>query len=342
MKTTTFQSVAAEGRNGVYKPVIDFIHKNDKIILTTHETPDGDALGSEYALLLALRKIGKTVRIFNADPAPGKFSFVNTANEVILLEREEQIPVDIEEYVLVILDVNDTNNIGQISTLILPRVKEYFIIDHHDSELDTMTGNFIQKSASSTSEILYNIFQEMNIEIDFEMAQSLFMGIVFDTGSFIYPKTTALTFEIARDLVRKGVNPNLVYSKVYESNSISSLVLMSKVLSTLELRYNRQVAIQTMTRETILEASGKYEEADQIINIPLRSGDVKVSIFFKENMEGIKRCSLRSKGDINVAAIAQSYGGGGHKTAAGFKCREPFEIIKEEVLEKLKIYFEQV
>jgi phosphoesterase RecJ-like protein len=319
--------------------VIDFIEKYDKFIITAHETPDGDALGSEYAMLLALRKLGKTARILNADPAPQKFAFIDSGDEFEVLVRKEQIPKDIGEYGLFILDVNDINNIGQVATLILPRVKEYFIVDHHDSETVQLSKNHIEQNASSTCEILYLLFREMNMELDLPIAQALYMGILYDTGSFIYPKTTAITFEIAHDLVSLGVQPNMTYVNVYESNSISSLVLMSKVLATLELHYDNHVAVQTMTEDLLREAGAIYEESDLLINIPLRSGDVRVSVFFKENLEGIKRCSLRSKGNIDVATIAQSLGGGGHKTAAGFKCVRPFEVMKVEILEMLHKYF---
>ena len=321
--------------------VIDFIEKYDKFIITAHETPDGDALGSEYAMLLALRKLGKTARILNADPAPQKFAFVDPGQEFEVLVRKEQIPKDIGEYGMFILDVNDINNIGQVSTLILPRVKEYFIVDHHDSETVQLSKNHIEQNASSTCEILYLLFREMNLEIDLPIAQALYMGILYDTGSFIYPKTTAVTFKIAHDLVNLGVQPNQAYVSVYESNSISSLVLMSRVLATLELHYDNHVAVQTMTQDLLREAGAIYEESDLLINIPLRSGDVRVSVFFKENTEGIKRCSLRSKGNIDVAAIAQSLGGGGHKTAAGFKCVRPFEVMKVEILEMLHEYFNE-
>lgn len=319
--------------------VIEFIDKYDKFIITAHETPDGDALGSEYAMLLALRKLGKTARILNADPAPQKFAFVASGNEFEVLARKDQIPEDIGEYGLFILDVNDINNIGQVSTLILPRVKEYFIVDHHDSETVQLSKNHIEQNASSTCEILYLLFREMKLELDLPMAQALYMGILYDTGSFIYPKTTAVTFEIAHDLVSLGVQPNKTYVSVYESNSISSLVLMSKVLATLELHYDNQVAVQTMTQDLLREAGAIYEESDLLINIPLRSADIRVSVFFKENLEGIKRCSLRSKGNIDVAAIAQNLGGGGHRTAAGFKCLRSFDVMKVEILEMLHEYF---
>ncbi len=323
----------------IFNSIIDFISRHQKYILSAHETPDGDAIGSEYAMLKALQKLGKEVKIFNADPTPRKFKFIDSENEIIVLENENQIPEDIEDYVLLILDTNDKNNIGQISEMILPRVKDYFIIDHHESEEDLLVQNIIQKSASSTAEILCLLFKSMNIEIDIKIAQALFMAIVYDTGSFIYPKTTAVTFEIARDLVSIGVNPNHIHSKVYESNSISSLLLQSKVLSTLELKYKNRVAIQTMMKDIIIESSALYEEADQIINFPLRSEQIRVSIFFKENMDGLLRCSLRSKGVVNVAEIAQSFGGGGHKTAAGFKCRMSIGDTKKAVLNKLKPYF---
>lgn len=326
----------------LYGPVIDFLTRHQKFIITAHETPDGDALGAEYAMLGALRRLGKEALICNADPAPAKFSFIDSEIQPLVLTREEQLPADIAERVLLILDVNDVNNIGSVARLVLPRVKEYFIIDHHDSESDLLSPNHIEQNASSTCEILYLLFREMGVEIDSPMALALYMGIVYDTGSFIYPKTTALTFQIARELVDRGVSPNHVYANVYESNSLSSLVLMSKVLATLVLHLNGRVAVQTMTADMIRESQARYEEADALINIPLRSQDVRVSIFFKENVEGIRRCSIRSKGAIDVADIAQSYGGGGHRTAAGFKCALPFAAIELQILRRLEQdYFAQ-
>lgn len=316
--------------------IIDFLKRTDKYIITAHETPDGDAIGSECAMFRVLRGMGKTVFVFNADPTPKKFKYLDPENVISVLERESQLPADLEEFALLMLDTNDTHNIGQISSMVLPRVREHFIIDHHERDEDILAGNYIQKSASSTAEILFQLFKEMGVALDFQIAQALYTAIVYDTGSFIYPKTTARTFEIARDLVDKGVEPNAVYSAIYESNSISALILQSKVLATLELLFDSRVAVLTMRKEMIIESGAIYEEADQLINIPLKSEDIRVSVFFKENTEGLVRCSLRSKGNINVAGIAQSFGGGGHKTAAGFKCKDPVEDTKRVVLEMLQ------
>jgi len=322
-----------------FQPVVDFLGRHDRIIITTHETPDGDAIGSECAMARALVQLGRTVLVLNADPTPRKFRFVDPDNVVQVLDGSRQLPRDLESWALLMLDVNDAQNIGQVAALVLPRVSEHFIIDHHENEGDILAGNFVQKSASSTAEILHPLFTALGVAIDYPIALALYTAIVYDTGSFIYPKTTALTFGIARDLVERGVEPNLVYANVYESNSIPALVLHSRVLATLELELGDRVAVLVMRREMIAESGAIYEDADQFINIPLKSEDIRVSVFFKENPEGLMRCSMRSKGAIDVAEIAGRFGGGGHRTAAGFKCREPLAETRRAVLAMLAKYF---
>jgi len=314
---------------------VEFLRRSSRIIITAHETPDADAIGSECAARRALRSLGKQAIIMNTDPTPRKYEYLDPEKHVCVLHSEDQLPSDIAAWTLLMLDTNDTHNIGSVATLVLPRVREHFIIDHHEGDQDELAGNLILKSASSTAEILYQLFRELGVEIDLAIAEALYTAILYDTGCFVYPKTTALTFEIARDLVQKGVSPNAAYAHVYESNSVSALVLQTRVLSTLELAHDCRVAVLTMSKGMIAESGANYEEADQLINIPLRSENIRVSVFFKENLEGVLRCSLRSKGAVNVAEIAQSFGGGGHRTAAGFRCRLSLEKTKQLVLDKL-------
>jgi bifunctional oligoribonuclease and PAP phosphatase NrnA len=326
-----------------FKPLTNFISRYDKFIICSHESPDGDAIGSEFAFLQALKKMGKKAYVINNDPTPFNFKFVDVKNEISCFENEKKLPKKLSDFGLFILDTNDTHNIGVISTYILPKVSEFFIIDHHEKFNDDKqsAGSISDKDASSTSEILYKFLKRQKIEIDLPMAKALFMAIVYDTGSFIYPKTSAFTFKIAQDLVKIGVNPNEVYSNVYETDSIPSIILRSRVMSTLELKFNNHIAIQTMTKDIILQTEASYEEGQSIINIPLRAKNIKVSIFFKEDLKGITRCSLRSKGDIDVCKVAQSFGGGGHKNASGFKFQDDMKVIKRNVLNKLKKYFEK-
>ncbi|MBN1696045.1 MAG: bifunctional oligoribonuclease/PAP phosphatase NrnA [Spirochaetales bacterium] len=324
-----------------FKTLIECIEKNDKFIICAHESPDGDAIGSEYAFLLVLKKLGKQAYIINNDPTPFNFKFVDVTNEIGYFSGEKNLPRGLEDFTLFILDTNDTNNIGDISTYILPHVKEFFIIDHHDSDDDSQCNFVIAKNASSTAEIIYQFIKKSKIPIDLPMANALYMAIVYDTGSFIYPKTSSLTFKIAHELVKIGVNPNEIYTQVYETDSIPSIILQSKVLSSLELKINNHVAIQTMLKDTIINTGASFEESRAIINIPLKAKDVKVSMFIKQDLKGVTRCSLRSKGDIDVCKIAQHFGGGGHKNAAGFKFTRPIADIRREVLSMLTVYFKK-
>lgn len=319
-----------------YRKAHDFITNNRDFILTAHETPDGDAIGSEIAMFEALKQLGKNVRIINADGTPKIFQFIDESSAIEIVEEKLELPPDLAKYVLIILDTNDVNNIGEVSRLILPNVKDHLIIDHHENEHKEESNNVIRQGASSTCEILFDFFTGLAVEISFPIAQALYAGIVYDTGSFIYPKTTSHTFEIAMDLVAVGVAPNHVYAKMYESNSVTSLLLQSRVLSTLELYYDDRVAVQEMTKAMLVETGAPFEEGQTLINIPLKSESVVVSVFFKENLEGVLRCSLRSKGNIDVASIAQHFGGGGHKTAAGFKSKIPLDELREKVLHMLE------
>lgn len=329
---------------GKFSKVSDFIERHESFFISGHETPDGDALGSEIALYHGLRKLGKKAVIVNADPAAQKYGYLDPGGTISVLDPDPAspfpLPPDVGSWGHFILDTNDIGNIGHVSTHILPYVNEYYIVDHHESGDDLISDNHIEENASSTCEILYDLFSELGVEIDLDIAVALYTGIMYDTGSFIYPKTSAKTFYIAHRLVEKGVNPNDMYQHIYESNSVPALMLQSRVLSTLELYYDQHVAVQTMLKSTIEECGARYEEADSFINIPLKSKDIRVSAFFKENEQGILRCSLRSKGNINVASIAQTFGGGGHRTAAGFKSSFKLEVIKTRVLEMLKPYFD--
>ena len=134
--------------NGL-RPAIDFLTRTSRFIITAHETPDADAVGSECAMLRALRALGKEAIILNADPTPRKFTFIDTDGIIGVLDREDQLPPDVAQFSLLVLDTNDLNNIGQVARLVLPRVREHFIIDHHEQDRDIQAGNLINYSANN-------------------------------------------------------------------------------------------------------------------------------------------------------------------------------------------------
>ena len=181
-----------------YESASSFLTRNENFFITAHETPDADAIGSEFALCSALTQLGKRARIINADPTPGIFQFIDSKGLIEVLDDSTPLPADIGSWALVVLDTNDTDNIGKIRDEILLNVKDFYIIDHHEHEGLLESGNLIQVDASSTCEVLFDLFKELGVKLEAPMAQALYAGILYDTGSFIYPKTTAKTFALRR------------------------------------------------------------------------------------------------------------------------------------------------
>ena len=316
-----------------------FIDRHERFILTTHEGPDADGIGAEIALAGVLRTMGKMVRIINSNEPPAKYAFMDPQKllEIFSADRHGSFA---DTAALVVLDSSDRHHLGLVSDELVPKAAELFSIDHHERPKREPLEGWIDSKASSTCEMIARLADALGVPLDGAAADAAYAGIVFDTGSFVYPKTTARTLRVAVKLVEAGVVPNRIYQSMYESASIGSLLLQKRVIATLELLCGGRLAVQTMGRED-LEASGAgMDEADSLINIPLRCKEVEVSVLFKETPEGRLRGSLRSKGRVNVSEIAQHFGGGGHRTAAGFKCAKGLAETKAEVLQKVSAALE--
>jgi bifunctional oligoribonuclease and PAP phosphatase NrnA len=309
-----------------------FLSEGDNYIITSHESPDADGLGAEYALSHGLISMGKKVRIINAEQHSVSYDFIDKDKTIGWFPDARIHPSVLAKSTVILMDTNDTEYTGAIAEAIISKAADIVVIDHHEAKQSEIEKVCLISSFSSTCEMTYRILSEIGLEITSDMANALFAGMVFDTGSFAYSKTTAATFEVALELVRRGADPTYVHSALYESASTSVLLLRKEILSTLELYAGDKVAVQTMTADVLARTGSSYQDAEGLINIPLQAAAVEVSVFFKENEEGTLRCSMRSKGRINVANIAQSFGGGGHKSAAGFKSPDELGRIKAAVL----------
>lgn len=316
-----------------------FFLDNDNFLLASHESPDADGLGAQYALCLGLRGLGKNAIALNADKYSDKYRFIDEQKIIRHLEDPPKKLPDFTGYNLVLIDTNDIHYAGNIAVLAKESKLPVFIIDHHEPDNQRPTNGYIQTDASSCCEIVFRLLQQLDVSLSLDMAQALFSGIVYDTGSFAYSKTSSETFSVAMQLLKIGVKPDRIHRSLYESTSIQALLLKKHVLSTLELALDNKVAIQTMTRQTLQASGATYIDSEDIIDIPLQSKIVEISILFKESETGQLRCSLRGKGSINVAALAQSFGGGGHKNAAGFRSPLPLADIKDKMLSLLSEKF---
>jgi len=315
--------------------VFEFLSRHSSLILTTHDPADADGLGAEKIFSLIASTMGKQVRIINSGSVPENFRFLDEDSIESWGNVRDTVKRD---SALVILDTTDEYNIGELRELITG-VAEVFVIDHHEPNQFCTFKGYIDNTASSTCELMLELALEAGIKLTPKCAEAAYAGLVYDTGFFAYSKTTARTFKSALALAEAGVSPYAVYRELNEKSSTGALLLQKKVLSTLEIHNQGRVAVQIL-RKGDLEASGaRFEDAENFINIPLRSREIEVSILVKENREGQTRCSLRSKGNVNVSQIAQALRGGGHVSAAGFKSSlgpdETLSMILEKVTQAL-------
>lgn len=318
-----------------------FLKANDDFIIASHDGPDADGIGAAYALALALRSIGKRAQPVVSEEMPAKFAFMDPRGLFRSLSGPGALAVDPQKASFVIVDTHDLGYVGMRVENLVAEAPRLIMIDHHEPRGgEAKSYHCVDAAASSSSELIYVICGLLGAEIPGDAAAAIFAGIVYDTGSFAYPKTGERTFACALDLVHRGVSPYAIHNSMYESSTIGALILQKTVLSSLELASDNRIAIQTMSRKDLVSSGADYEDAEDLINIPLQSGTVEVSVLFKENLEGRLRCSLRSKGEVNVAHIAQNFGGGGHKTASGFTCDRPLARMKEAVLESIVQSFE--
>ncbi|MDR2021450.1 MAG: bifunctional oligoribonuclease/PAP phosphatase NrnA [Treponema sp.] len=316
------------------RKTLEFIKRNSSIILTSHEGADADGIGAELLMAHILENMGKEVRIINAEPTVSRYAFMNPKEKIEVWDEAKHGGL-LKKSALIIVDTSDEYHIGVLKA-ILPKVKETLVIDHHEPNPFSNLAGYIDPAASSTCEIIIDIAKKARITLDTACATAAFAGISYDTGSFAYKKTTAKTFKAALALIKAGAVPSQIYSALNENDSLGALLLQKQVLSSLKLHNLGRIAVQILKKEDLEATGGEFDEAEAFINVPLKSREVEVSIFIKENRKGIVRCSLRSKGQVNVSKIAQQFGGGGHATAAGFKSSQGIDETLVRVLEKIK------
>lgn len=307
----------------------------EHILLTSHEGPDADGLGAAYALHRGLSALGKPCSALLNGGVPAKFRFIDKAGVFASLAELQDPPFPVGEALLVVVDTQDLGYTGSRMEALAEQARELLVIDHHEIKGAAAPYAYVESAASSTCELVQLILEELGAPIPLDAAEALFAGMVYDTGSFAYPKTGERTFSCARALLALGVEPYAIHTRMYESSAIGVLILQKTVLGSLELLHDNRVAFQTMRRQDLAVSGASYEDAEDLVNIPLQCRSIEVSALFKENLDGKLRCSLRSKGRVNVARIAQKFGGGGHRSAAGFTCDGSLERARADVLQEL-------
>ena len=315
-----------------------FIRRYDSIILTTHDPADADGLGAQMVLASILQNEGTQFRIINASVVPKHLKFLDPQGIIEQWNKKKHGEL-FKESGLILLDTADELTTGNMKEIIL-QAKEIFVIDHHEPKAHSHFQGIADSSAASTCELTVVLAEAFGVTLDPQTAFAAYIGIAYDTGFFAYQKTGHRTFSAALSLFKLGVKPTDVYQKLHENASVASLLLQKKALAGMTLHCNNRVAVQMLRLEDFAESGALQEETEGFVNFPLKAKDIIVSLLIRESHEGKVRCSLRSKGTVNVAKISQGFDGGGHINAAGFKSDLDIDQALELVLAKITEYLD--
>jgi phosphoesterase RecJ-like protein len=313
--------------------LLKFIGRHDFFILTTHDPADADGLGAQLVLACILRDQGKEVRIINASAKPKHFRFMDPQGEIEQWDDKEHSGLP-ERAAMVLLDTADDRTTGLMQDKVR-RSKEVFVIDHHELKEGLSYQGITDPSSASTCEMTVELAKTLGAAISADAAFAAYIGVAYDSGFFAYPKTGPRTFQAALNLFEMGVKPNEVYQRLHENASTGSLLLQKQALAGLTLHCGNRVAVQVLRLEDFAKAGAQQDETEGLVNFPMRAKEVLVSVIFKESPEGKVRCSLRSKGMVNVAKIAHEFCGGGHVNASGFKSDMAIDPLIPLTLEKI-------
>jgi len=303
--------------------VVELIEAKRKFAITSHVRPDGDSLGSSLGLYWLLRALDKDVEVIMRDPVPHAYQKLPGAREVRVTPA-----VDSAYHAVFVIECSDIARPGLIDL-----DKQFVVnIDHHSTTALFGKINWIDSTASAVGEMIYNLCKATGVRVTKEIAECCYTALITDTGSFHYSNTTERTFKVASELLRTGVKPAKTAEAVFASYPWSRIQLMGAVLSTARRDSTGRIAFLRHSLEMQHSAEASDEDADGFVNYPLTVGEVEAVAMLKECEPGVYRTSLRSKGEVNVAKVAEKFGGGGHRNAAGCTLRGTWEEAEEKII----------
>lgn len=306
--------------------IVDTLRRAKGVLITAHERPDGDAIGSAIALDKGLQLLGiRTVVMLN-DPVPQAYRFLR-GSESILVPSSLGWQPD----VIVALDSTEWERVGSFVQDFLPDATT-INIDHHASNREFAYLNWVDIDAAATGEMVLELLKELEVSLDVDMASALYTAIATDTGFFQHANTTPKVLSQCAHLAELGANPHYISEQIHESRSLESLHALGFALRSLQLSPGGQVAWIGLTLEDIQELRVKEEELEGLVNYPKSIKGVEVGLLFRQVEEGKVRVGLRSRGLVNVSSIAEVFGGGGHRRAAGCTIEGPWDEVVNEVV----------
>lgn len=307
--------------------------KSQEVTIVSHFQPDGDTIGSQLALAMGLEQLGKKINLVNKDSIPKAYQYLAKWEEIKSWENSTS-----PGGVIVCVDCATVERTGYDISNYMDENSVLINIDHHISNSSFGTLNWIDPKAAATAELIYDLLGLLQVKIDGNIANALYLGICTDTGSFLYENTTSTTHIVVADLINRGADINLLRNNYYENQSKEKIKLLSYGLNNLNFTANYKIAWTIIDLKTFNSIGAKDEDAEGLINYLKSIADVEIAIVFRELASERIKASFRSKVKADVNKLAAIFGGGGHSRAAGCTMKGSLkEVVDNVIKETVKI-----
>ena len=306
--------------------LLDVIRAGQRFVVASHQRPDGDAIGSAMAMALALRAIGKQVTVVT-DAVPPVFLQPFPDVSGIHITPEISGPFD----AALIMECSELSRTGVKGLERSPVMN----IDHHPGNKSYGSVNWIDESAAACGEMVFTLIHALGAPLTKDVATHIYLAVLTDTGSFHFSHLTPRTYEVALRCVEAGADPQWIARTHYDSNSLSRVRIFGAVMNGIVIAAEGGVALLSITRQTMTELGGTNDDLEGLINFPLTVKDIEAVAFFKEVGDHDWRVSLRSKGSVDIGAIARQFKGGGHTNAAGCSATGALDAVQKEFAAQL-------
>ncbi|NIP25158.1 MAG: hypothetical protein GWN67_17715 [Phycisphaerae bacterium] len=323
-----------------YQKALELINKSDTILITAHTRLDGDACGCMAAMDDTLTALGKKVQLLLLSPAPQWYEFLFDHAHPVLgadvtveqLKRGQFVDPDL----IIIVDTNSYSQLPKFEEYLKSTGKPVMVIDHH-ATADGIGGiELTEKDSAAAALIVCDFLKYAGWPITEKIAEALFVAIATDTGWFQFNNTDSRVFQCCAELIKAGANPSQIYYNLYQNYSLQRFKLMTAMFNTLELHLDGRLAVQHILLSDFAQSGAEHKDTENLIDECRRIKTVEASALFVETKDGRFRCSLRSRGAVDVGEIAQKFGGGGHKMAAGLFLSHPLEKVKQIILAEIR------
>jgi phosphoesterase RecJ-like protein len=316
-----------------WSPFVELVSRHQRFLLTTHVRPDGDGLGSMLALADALERRGKRVDLVVASVLPPRYDFLDPGKRVRRFELPGEPYCDADAAVL--LDTGTWNQLGDFGAFLRSLPVPKAVIDHHVTQDDLGATRFVDTTAEATGRLVYEAVRALGGPLTPESAHCLFVALAMDTGWFRHGNTTPATFELASSLVAAGARPTAAYEALFEQNTPGRLRLTGLVLSRLRLEAGGRICLAEIHKDDYAATGAVPQDSEDLVNYTRSVAGVEVGLFLMEQPRGGIKVSFRSR-QIDVARIAEQFGGGGHRLASGATLNTTLEEARSLVLDAVR------